>query len=106
CRQPQPVQVGFLAEMFADRKSLLGQIMFTSNKTHRENMRRIAELSEKLSKHRKPPRHAERNAEIMRLHDEGKSAGKIARAIQGKFGKFTDSTIRSVIRRELRKRAN
>lgn len=60
------------------------------------------ELSAKLKKHRRPAKNAARDAEIMRLHREGKTAGQIVGAMENRF-KLTDKIVNTVISRERRK---
>lgn len=48
----------------------------------------------------RPKKNAERDAEIMRLHDGGKTGGQIAKAISSKW-KVKSATVRRVISREL-----
>lgn len=60
------------------------------------------ELTTKLQRHRKPIRNAERDAEIMRLHGEGRTAGQIVNALAKQY-KLTDKSVNAVIWRQNRK---
>ena len=60
------------------------------------------ELRDQLKRHRKPAKNAARDAEIMRLRGEGKTAGQIVLALKGRFT-LTDKSVNAVISREKRK---
>lgn len=61
-------------------------------------------LQHKLSKHRRPPRNKERDAEIMRLHREGKTAGQIVLDLADRWP-LTDRQVTAVISRESKKKS-
>jgi hypothetical protein len=62
------------------------------------------DLHRKLMRHRKPRKNADRDAEIVRLRNEGKTAGEIIRAMKGKFV-LTDKVVNAVISREKKRAA-
>jgi hypothetical protein len=64
----------------------------------------LNEVLAKLAKHRKPRRNAARDAEIMQLHDEEKTAGQIVLAMKDRYSKLTDKIVNAVISRERRRR--
>lgn len=61
------------------------------------------DLTAKIKKHRRPVKNAERDAEIMRLHGEGKTAGQIVMTLAGRW-KLTDRKVTAVISRQRKKR--
>lgn len=61
------------------------------------------DLYRQLQRHRKPKKNAERDAEIMRLHGEGNTAGQIVRALKHAHPKLNDKSVNAVISRERRK---
>ncbi len=61
-----------------------------------------SELKSKLKKHRRPAKNADRDAEIMKLHGEGKTAGEIVLALRDRY-QLTDKNVNAVISRERRK---
>ena len=58
-----------------------------------------------LKKHRRPPRNAERDAEIMKLRAKNKTAGEIVFAMNGRY-QLTDTVVRAVISRKRKKPKN
>lgn len=64
------------------------------------------DLLARLRKHRKPAKNAARDAEIMRLHAEGKTAGQIVIALRSRYGTLKDGTVRAVISRKRSKPAH
>src|SRR5262249_36620094 len=60
------------------------------------------ELLAKLKKHRRPTKNAERDAVIMGLHREGKTAGQIVLALGSRW-ELSDRMVTAVISRERRR---
>lgn len=79
-------------------KSLTGMLA-TSTEWEGKWMKETFLLQDKLKKHRRPRRNAERDAEIMRLHDEGKTAGDIVLDLADRWV-LTDKQVNAVISRE------
>ena len=68
-------------------------------------MDQVRELAKKLHKHRNPRRNAERDAEVMRLTDDGKkTSGQVVKLMKDRWPKLTEHIVRSIISRERRKR--
>lgn len=88
-----------IGERFA---SLTGMLA-SSTKWRGELLNEVFLLQSKLRKHRKPTKNADRDAEIMRLHKEGKTAGDIVLALANRW-KLTDRQVTAVISRENKKR--
>lgn len=65
---------------------------------------RSLKLQAALVKHRNPRRNAARDAEIMRLNSEGKTAGQIVRLIADRWV-LSDNAVNAVISRERKKNA-
>jgi|GEM_PF-5076164 len=99
---PESELCTFLLLMVRDTESLFGQFFNAICKSTTNRQKTIDSLLKKLARHRKPKKNAERDAEIMRLHGEGKTAGQIALALSGRW-KLTDKAVNAVISRERRK---
>lgn len=80
-------------------KALVGILARTIRRAAEEEV----SLEEKLRKHRRPRANAERDAEIMRLHDEGKTAGQIVQALKNRWP-LTDRQVTAVISRTKKQR--
>ncbi|HEX3149573.1 MAG TPA: hypothetical protein VHR66_15975 [Gemmataceae bacterium] len=65
--------------------------------------RQLLDTLQKLEKHRRPKKNGERDAEIMRLHGAGKTAGQIVLALAARW-ELSDKSVNAVISRERRKK--
>ena len=88
----------YAGSMYSLHQGLLDKFHQLSKELLAENV----QLESQLQKHRRPKRNGERDAEIMRLHAQRKTAGEIIRALKPKWA-LTDKQVTSVISRERRK---
>ena len=58
------------------------------------------QLAAQLKKHRRPATNAERDAEIMKLNADGKTAGSIVLDMKDRYPNLTDKMVNAVISRQ------
>jgi CRISPR/Cas system CMR subunit Cmr4 (Cas7 group RAMP superfamily) len=83
-------------EMFRVFSESLRHILEGKKEYTNESMKLIVKMAKLVSKHRRPVKNEDRDAEIIKLHEEGKSGGEIVNKLKGRF-QLKDNTVRRVI---------
>ena len=86
--------------------ALFGQFFNAFARGMGKRQKKIDALLEKLKKHRKPKKNAERDARIVTLDAAGKTSGEIVNALRAEYPGINSGQIRAVLARERAKKAH